>query len=134
MTNRIGRRFWITLAAAGFVACLGYATSLIASDDQEVINTGNCSGQSDWKARIRTDGPSLLDLEFEGGEVAGQQWRVRLTYNGDRVFSGIVTSGADGEFDVDHEVDNLAGGDTLVGVARNLVTGETCRGSVTANF
>jgi len=31
-------------------------------------------------------------------------------------------------------VDNLAGGDTLVGVARNLVTGETCRGSVTANF
>jgi hypothetical protein len=135
MTNRIGRRFWVALAAAGFLACIGYGTSLVASDDQEVINEGNCSGPSDWKARIRTDGPSLLDLEFQGGQVANERWRVRLTYNGDRVFSGIVTSGgAEGEFDVDVEVSNEAGQDTLVGVARNLVTGEVCRGSVTANF
>jgi hypothetical protein len=57
-----------------------------------------------------------------------------MVYNGDTVFSGIVTSGADGEFDVDVEVDNQAGLDTLRATARNLTTGEVCRGSVSADF
>jgi hypothetical protein len=121
------------LMVAGLVGAAG-AAQASGGDDQEVINRGDCSQFSDWKLRIRTDGPDLLDLEFEAGEVAGQTWRVRMTYNGSVVFSGNAVSGADGEFDVDREVANQAGQDTLQGVARNLQTGETCRGSVTADF
>jgi len=134
MRNRTGRKLSAALLGLGLMATAGWVTKLAAGGDQEVENRGDCSQQSDWKARIRTDGPNRLDLEFEGGEVAGQQWRVRLTYNGTRVFNGTATSGPDGEFDVDREVDNAAGPDTLEGVARNLLTGETCRGSVTADF
>ena len=126
----------IRIALVGLMALgvMGGAASARASSDQEVIQRGNCSQASDWKLRIRTDGPDRLDLEFEGGEVAGQQWRVQMRYNGTLVFSGTATSGVDGEFDVDVEVDNLAGQDTLQGKARNVSTGETCVGSVAANF
>jgi hypothetical protein len=121
-----------TLMVVGLVGAAGAAQA--SGGDQEVINRGDCSGISDWKLRIRTDGPDRLDLEFEAGEVPGQTWRVRMTYNGTVVFNGNAVSGADGEFDVDREVANEAGQDTLQGIARNLQTGETCRGSVTANF
>lgn len=124
----------LVMASLMVVGLIGAAGAAYAGDDREVIRRGDCSQFSDWKLRIRTDGPNLLDLEFEAGEVPGQTWRVRMTYNGSVVFNGNAVSGADGEFDVDREVANQAGQDTLRGVAMNLETGETCRGSVTANF
>jgi hypothetical protein len=124
----------LVLASLMVVGLIGAAGAAYAGDDQEVIRRGDCSQISDWKLRIRTDGPDLLDLEFEAGEVQGQTWRVRMTYNGSVVFNGNAVSGAGGEFDIDREVANQAGQDTLRGVAMNLDTGETCRGSVTANF
>jgi hypothetical protein len=130
-------RNMVRLALAGLmvVGLVGAAgTAQASGGDEEVINRGDCSGISDWKLRIRTDGPDLLDLEFEAGEVPNQTWRVRMVYNGGVVFNGTARSGADGEFDVDVEVANQPGQDTLQGLARNLQTGETCRGSVTADF
>ena len=121
----------VALMAVGLLSVAGAAR---ASDDREAISRGDCSRISDWKVRIRTDGPSRLDLEFEAGEVPGQLWRVQMTYNSRVVFSGNVRSGADGEFDVDREVANAPGLDTLRGNATNLQTGETCRGSVSASF
>jgi hypothetical protein len=121
-----------TLMVVGLVGAAGAAQA--SGGDQEVINRGDCSGISDWKVRIRTDGPDRLDLNFEAGEVPGQNWRVRMSYNGSVVFNGVATSGANGEFDVDVEVNNQAGQDRLLGLARNMQTGETCRGSVTADF
>lgn len=120
-----------SLMMAGLLGAAGIAR---ADDDQEVINRGDCNQISDWKLRIRTDGPNRLDLNFEAGEVAGQRWRVRMNYNGTLVVNRIVRAGANGEFDVDREVANQAGPDTLQGNARNLQTGELCQGSVTANF
>lgn len=121
-----------TLMVVGLVGAAGAAQA--SGGDQEKIKRGDCSGISDWKLRIRTDGPDRLDLNFEAGEVPGQNWRVQMSYNGGVVFNGVVTSGANGEFDVDVEVNNQAGQDKLQGMARNLETGETCRGSVTADF
>jgi hypothetical protein len=121
----------VTVALIGLTGAMSTAS---AQSDDEVENRGDCTGISDWHIRIRTDGPNLLDLTWEAGEVAGQQWRVRMVYNGDTVFSGITTSGADGEFDIDVEVDNQAGLDVLRATARNMTTGEVCRGSVSANF
>jgi hypothetical protein len=127
----------IRYGMAGLMAAtlLAGASPAMASDEQEVINRGNCSAISDWKLRIRTDGSDRLDLNFEAGQVAGQTWRVQMSYNGGLVFDGFATSFAPkGEFDVDVEVANQAGQDVLRGRARNTVTGETCQGSVTANF
>ena len=126
----------IRIALVGLMALgvMGGAATARASGDREVIRRGDCSQASDWKLRIRTDGPDRLDLEFEAGEVPNQQWRVQMRYNGIVVFSGVATSGIDGEFDVDVEVNNQAGQDTLQGKAMNLSTGETCSGQVTANF
>jgi hypothetical protein len=121
-----------TLMVVGLVGAAGAAQA--SGGDQEEINRGDCSGISDWKLRIRTDGPDRLDLNFEAGEVPGQNWRVRMSYNGSVVFNGVATSGANGEFDVDVEVNNQAGQDRLQGLARNMQTGETCRGSVAADF
>ena len=130
-------RKFARLGMAGLVAATllaSVAPAYASGGDREVIKRGDCSGISDWKLRIRTDGPSRLDLEWQAGEVAGQTWQVTMNYNGTQVFSGKRTAGADGEFDVDREVANKAGADTLKGFAKNLQTGETCKGSVTADF
>lgn len=124
----------VMLAGLMTVGLLGAGGASHADSDREAINRGDCSGVSDWKVRIRTDGPNRLDLQFEAGQVPGQSWSVRMIYNGRVIFSGVVRSGADGDFEVEREVANLPGRDTLVGRATNLQTGETCRGSVSANF
>jgi hypothetical protein len=117
-------------------ALVGTAVPAFAGGDQEVVNRGRCSMGSEWKVRIRTDGPNLLDLNFEvDSNVPGQTWRAAMAYNGDVVFNGFATTNqVDGEFDIDVEVANQAGADTLQAAARLRSTGETCRASVTANF
>jgi hypothetical protein len=130
-------RKFARLGVAGLMAATLVATAspaFASGGDKEVVKRGDCSMASDWKLRIRTDGSSRLDLEWEAGEVAGQTWQISMNYNGTKVFSGQRTAGADGEFDVDREVANKAGADTLTGSAKNLQTGETCNGSVTADF
>ncbi len=117
-------------------ALVGTAVPAFAEGDQEVINRGLCSEGSQWKVRIRTDGPNLLDLNFEvDSNVPGQTWRAAMAYNGDVVFNGFATTNqVDGEFDIDVEVANQAGADTLQAAARHRPTGEICRAQVTANF
>lgn len=127
------------LGMAGLMAVsmVGAAAPAFAGGgDQEVINRGVCSMGSQWKARIRTDGPNLLDLNWEvDSNVPGQTWRAGMAYNGDVVFNGFATTDqVGGEFDIDVEVANQAGQDRLVAGARNPQTGEVCRGSVTADF
>jgi hypothetical protein len=126
------------LGAVGLMAgaLVWSAVPAFASGDQEVINRGRCSMGSQWKVRIRTDGPTRLDLNFEvDSNVPGQTWRAAMAYNGDVVFNGFATTNqVDGEFDIDVEVANQAGADTLQAAARLRSTGETCRAQVTANF
>jgi hypothetical protein len=126
------------IGAIGILAGALVASSApaFAQGDQEVINRGRCSMGSQWKVRIRTDGPNLLDLNFEvDSNVPGQTWRAAMAYNGDVVFNGFATTNqVDGEFDIDVEVANQAGTDTLQAAARLRSTGETCRAQVTANF
>lgn len=128
--NRIGAVGILTGALVGSTA------PAFAEGDREVINRGRCSMGSQWKVRIRTDGPSRLDLNFEvDSNVPGQTWRAAMAYNGDVVFNGFATTNqVDGEFDIDVEVANQAGADTLQAAARLPSTGETCRAQVTANF
>ena len=66
----------------------------------DVITRGSCSGQSDWKLKVKPDN-SRLELEFEvDSNVNGQSWNVRIKQNGSRIFTGTrVTQGPSGSFD-----------------------------------
>jgi hypothetical protein len=134
--RKVTRVCAVGLLAGGLVGSFGSSVPALAGGDQEVINRGRCSMGSQWRVRIRTDGPNRLDLNFEvDSNVPGQTWRAGMAYNGDVVFNGFATTNqVDGEFDIDVEVANQPGTDTLQAAARHRPTGETCRAQVTANF
>ena len=64
--------------------------------------------------------------------VNGQKWRVALKRNGHRFFRGVRTTHApSGSFDVERSVKNGPGPDRIKARARNLQTGEVCKGALT---
>ena len=95
----------------------------------EVIREGHCSGQSDWKLKVKPDNSSL-ELEFEvDSNVNGQSWNVRIKQNGSRIFTGTrVTQGPSGSFSLKRRPNDSAGTDRFVARATNPSTGETCVG------
>ena len=92
---------------------------------------GNCSGQSDWKLKVKPDN-SRLELEFEVDQnVNGQSWNVRILQNGSRIFTGTrVTHAPSGSFSLVRRPNDSAGTDRFVARATNPSTGETCVGRV----
>jgi hypothetical protein len=97
----------------------------------DVITRGSCSGQSDWKLKVKPDN-SRLELEFEvDSNVNGQSWNVRIKQNGSRIFNGTrVTQGPSGSFDLTRRPSDSAGTDRFVARATNPSTGETCVGQI----
>ena len=124
----------IMAIAIGAVMVLGlFAVPASAGGDREVIREGNCSGGSDWKLKVK-DEDGGLEVEFEVDQnVVGDTWRVRIFQDGERIFAGRRTTQApSGSFDIERRTSNNAGTDNFVATARNLSTGERCRG--TLNF
>jgi hypothetical protein len=119
----------VGFAALAFAAATVIGASPVAARDGDVIRTGDCSGRSDWKLKL---GPrdGGIETEFEvDSNVVGQVWNVRLLQNGSVVARGQATTDApSGSFEFRRRLPNLAGIDTVVGVATNPATGETCRG------
>ena len=99
--------------------------------DGDVIRTGACSGNSDWKLKAGPrDGRIEVEFEVDQNRV-GREWRVRLSDNGDVFFRGIRTTQApSGSFEVERTTANRAGTDRIVGRAVNLSSGEVCQGVV----
>ena len=97
----------------------------------DVLTHGSCSGQSDWKLKVKPDN-SRLELEFEvDSNVSGQSWNVRIKQNGDRIFSGTrVTQGPSGSFDLTRRPNDTAGTDRFIARAKNPSTGELCVGQI----
>ena len=102
-----------------------------AANEDDVIQRGSCSGRTDWKLKASPEDGGI-EVEFEVDQnVVGDDWRVRIYQDGERIFSGVrTTRGASGSFEVEIVADDGAGTDRFVGRARNLSTDETCRGSV----
>lgn len=124
------------LAGLMTAALLGGTSTAFANDD-DVIREGPCSMQSDWKIKNSPENNgAIIEIEFEVDQnVVGDTWKVTLKYNGRRIFSGnAVTQPPSGSFEVQKNVSNAPGPDTSVGTARNLRTGEFCKGTVTSNF
>ena len=73
--------------ASGLALSLAGAVPAHANDG-DVIRRGNCSGSSDWKLKLSPE-DGRIEVEFEvDSNVAGQTWQVRLTKNGNQIFSG----------------------------------------------
>jgi hypothetical protein len=100
--------------------------------DPEVIRTGNCTGNSDWKVKLKKD-DSKIEVEFEVDQNRnGDTWNVVLRHNGNRFFKDTrVTKAPSGSFTVQRRVNDAAGDDDVTARARNLRTDEVCRGRAT---
>jgi len=106
-----------------------------SGNDQDVIRTGGCSLNSDWKLKL-SDEDSMLEVEFEVDQnVVGDVWQVTLKRNGTRFFSGQRTTQApSGSFEVRRVLSDPEGTDLVVARAVNTTTGEVCRGRATSDF
>jgi len=100
--------------------------------DGEVIRRGSCSNASNWKLKVSPE-DGRLGVEFEVDQNRnGATWRVKMKDNGDRFFIGQRTTKApSGSFSVEKLTNNKRGEDRVVAKARNLRTGEKCKGVVT---
>ena len=125
------------LAALGVTAlvavfALVVAMPAAAGDGREVVRTGNCSGATDWKLKVKHD-DGRIETEFEvDSNRNGQRWRVTLKRDGVRFFRGIrVTHAPSGSFEVERRPPNGPGSDRITARAVNLGSGEVCRAAAT---
>jgi hypothetical protein len=125
------RAFGLVLATVMALGLLAAAPASAGVGDREVIRRGGCSGGSDWKYKVKRD-DGRLEAEYEVDQNrSGDRWRVRLKHDGRRYFKGTrTTRGRSGSFDIERKVANHAGTDRFRARARNLRTGEVCRGRV----
>jgi hypothetical protein len=124
---------WKLIGVIGVVVAVAAlaAGSAPAKGGMEVVKRGACSGNATWKLKAKLDNGGI-ETEFEVDQnVAGKKWRVVIRQDGLKRFSGIKTTKApSGSFTVRRLLDNKAGQDHIVGKARALATGQTCRGGL----
>jgi len=113
-----------TLTLVAMVAPTG-----VAAKAGDVIRTGSCTNNSDWKLKLSPEN-GQVELEFEVDTPRiGQTWRVKLLQNDAQFFVGTRTTQApSGSFTVRRVRPNTAGSDSFRGRAVNLTTGEVCVG------
>lgn len=118
-------------AAAALTLGLTLAGGVPAmANDADVIREGNCSGAADWKLKASPEN-GRIEVEGEVDARKGQTWRWRILHNGNVSARGTSTTKApSGSFEVRRVVVNAAGADRIGWRARNVATGQTCRGSL----
>ena len=124
-------RSTLATAAVLSVTATMLAAAPASANDDDVIRRGSCSGATHWKVKA---GPDDGRIEVEGevdSNRNGQHWRWRLVHNGSVSARGTrVTTAPSGSFEVRRLLVNVAGQDTIVFRARNVRSGEICRGTV----
>ena len=100
----------LRLTIASVLALTVVGSAAAHANPADVIRRGNCSGSSDWKLKLSPE-DGRIEVEFEvDSNVAGQTWQVRLTKNGNQIFSGSrVTRGASGSFELRRVTSDPAG-------------------------
>ena len=119
------------LLVASTVPAIG-AGAAQAKGDNEVIRTGSCSGNTNWKIKAKPD-DGRLEVEAEvDSNRAGQTWRWRLRHDGRIDARGSkLTAGRSGSFEVERKLANHAGRDSFKFRAVNPRSGEVCIARVT---
>ncbi|MEO7117591.1 MAG: hypothetical protein ABIZ34_01320 [Candidatus Limnocylindrales bacterium] len=130
-TKRISMIRMLALGSSMVAAGLIGGGSVASAREDDVINTGSCSGSTDWKLKGHPD-HGRIQLEFEiDSNISGQNWNVTLKQDGTAFFHGQrTTQGPSGSFEVSRRPDDMPGTHHFVGRAVNPATGEVCRGSV----
>ncbi len=129
---RLTKTRMTAIALAAFASTAIASPAAASGGGDGVTREGPCSGSSDWELQAKPrDGG--LEIEFEvDSNINGQQWQVRITDNGVRLFQGTrATVAPSGSFEVNIKAPSRSGPDKIVGRATNSLTGETCIGRVT---
>jgi hypothetical protein len=123
-------RYRFVVAAFAMLAFVLAGTPAIASDDDVEVD-GYCSKRSDYKLKASPeDGRIEIEGEVDSNRV-GQTWRWRLWHNGSLTGKGTRrTKGDSGSFEVRRVIVDMAGTDWSTFKARNIRSGEICRGVV----
>jgi len=117
-------------ALTALVATVLFSTAALArGGNPGVLKSGDCSGATKWKLKVKHD-DGRIETEFEVDQNrVGSTWRVVLRRNGIQRFNGFRrTRAPSGSFELRRLLGNGAGLDRIVATARNLSSGETCRG------
>lgn len=123
-----GKRALTLVAVALTVGVLAFPAGTMAAS-QRVVN-GHCTGRSASVLTVAHEN-GRINIEFEVDQnVIGKTWRVGLSDNRQRVFSGYAkTAAPDGSLTVDMLTRDRPGLDLIRATAHNPVTGETCTAS-----
>ena len=130
---QVRRRIALILTSGLLVmGALAASAPTAAAKDGDVIQTGSCSGSADWKLKLSPEN-GKIEVEFEVDQnKVGKTWHVKIKRNGNVLASGNrVTQAPSASFEFRTVVSNTAGSDTIVARARNLASGQICRGVAT---
>ncbi len=124
-------RYSLAVAAFATMALVVAGTPATAANDGDVVVEGNCSKRADYKLKASPeDGRLEIEGEVDSNRV-GQTWRWKLWHNGSLTGKGTRrTKGDSGSFEVDRVIVDMAGTDWSTFKARNVRSGEICRGVV----
>ncbi len=109
-------------------ALLAPAATFASGGSPTVRAVGHCSARSTSALKAKHDN-GRIEVEFQVDQNrVNRLWNVRIWDDGHRVFTGARrTTAPSGSFTVRRLITNRAGVDTLVALAVNPRTGETCR-------
>ena len=125
-----GRATRLVLGMVAALLVVGLPSSVSASDDDEVRQSGSCSGTSDWEMRARWDDDNRIEVRGEVDHTtSGQAWSWRIKHNGSVSAQGRAVARG-GDFEVRRSLVDLAGTDHCVFRAVRVKTGEVCRGAI----
>jgi hypothetical protein len=107
----------------------------VAAKDGDLIARGHCTGASTWKLKVSPEG-RRIEVEFEVDQNRNNRlWRVKIAQDGKLVWRGSrLTRAPSGSFTARRLLVNTAGSDRIAARATNAMTGEVCRGVLTARF
>lgn len=122
------------LAAATLLAAtlpLVTAPAHAGGSDDRVINTGSCSGSTDWKIKAKPDdGRIEVEVEIDSNRNR-QSWTWVLRHDGGVTARGTsVTRGPSGSFSVERRTVDADGTDRFTFRAVNPATDEVCVATV----
>jgi hypothetical protein len=120
------------ITSALVVTTLVAAPMTVSAKDGDIIRRGSCSMRSDWKLKLSPEN-GRIEVEFEVDQNRnGQRWVVKMKRNGNVFWRGSrTTQPPSGSFEVRRVISNGAGADRIVARARNVSSGEVCRGVAT---
>lgn len=129
-TRAPARGLAVAAALLGGLPATAYATATPAAMSDQLRRHGHCSGAADWQLEARTaDGRIEVRGEVDT-RSAGQRWRWRILHDGGVSARGRATTDGGG-FDVRRLVVNAPGPDRIGWRARNVSSGQRCRGNLT---